>query len=122
VVFLNFWATWCTACEAEMPDMERLARQHPDDLVVLAVNRGESKGAAKKWSDARKLDSIFFVVDPRESISGTYKLPNSMPVSFFIDAQGNVTRVVPAAQSYAMMEQAYKEAKAFSGTGIVRGE
>jgi thiol-disulfide isomerase/thioredoxin len=122
VVFLNFWATWCTACEAEMPDMNRLAKQHPDDLVVLAVNRGESKSSAKKWSDSRNLDNILFAVDPRESISGTYKLPNSMPVSFFIDAQGNVTRVVPAAQSYAMMEQAYKEAKALSGTGIVRGE
>jgi len=115
VVFLNFWATWCTACEAEMPDMNRLAKQHPDDLVVLAVNRGESKGAAKKWSDARKLGYIRFVIDPRESISATYRLPNSMPVSIFIDANGRVTRVVPSAQSLAMMEQAYQEAKALSG-------
>lgn len=64
VVFLNFWATWCTACEAEMPDMSRLARQHPDDLVVLAVNRGESKGTAKSWTDARDLENLVFLIDP----------------------------------------------------------
>ncbi len=114
VVFLNFWATWCTACEAEMPDMNRLAAQHPDDLVVLAVNRGEGRDQAKRWSDARKLGNIRFVIDPRESISGAYRLPNSMPVSFFIDANGYVTRVVPGAQSLTMMEQAFQDAKAAS--------
>ncbi|HEU0073777.1 MAG TPA: redoxin domain-containing protein [Dehalococcoidia bacterium] len=118
VVFLNFWATWCTACEAEMPAMNILAEQHPDDLVVLAVNRGEGKGKAKKWSDARDLDSIFFAVDPRESISGAYRLPNSMPVSFFVDANGRITRVVPSAQSLSVMEQAYQEAKLSSGLGM----
>jgi hypothetical protein len=78
---------------------------------VLAVNRGESRSAAKKWSDARKLDRLVFAVDPRESISGAYKLTNSMPISFFIDADGYVTRVAPGAQSLTMMEQAYQEAK-----------
>ena len=121
IVFLNFWATWCTACEAEMPDMNLLAKLHPDDLVVVAVNRGEGKGAAKKWSDARNLDNLVFLVDPRESISGTYRLPNGMPVSFFIDANGRVTRVVPSAQNLAAMEQAYQEAKLSSGLGIASG-
>ena len=111
VVFLNFWATWCTACEAEMPDMNRLARQHPDDLVVLAVNRGEGRNQAKKWSDARNLDNIFFVVDPKESISGAYRLPNSMPVSFYVDAEGVVSRVTPSAHDLALMEVYFQEAK-----------
>ena len=105
VVFLNFWATWCTACEAEMPDMNRLAAKYPNDLVVLAVNRGESSGRAQRWSDARNLDSIFFVVDSSESISGTYRLPNGMPQSFFIDDEGFVTTQVPGAQSFFTMEQ-----------------
>ncbi len=121
VVFLNFWATWCTACEAEMPDMNLLAKLHPDDLVVVAVNRGEGRGSAKKWSDARNLDSLVFLIDPRESISGTYRLPNSMPVSFFIDTSGRVTRVTPAAQNLATMEQAYEEAKLSSALGIASG-
>jgi thiol-disulfide isomerase/thioredoxin len=118
VVFLNFWATWCTACEAEMPAMNILAKLHRDDLVVVAVNRGEGKGDAKKWSDARGLDDLVFLIDPRESISGTYRLPNSMPVSFFIDANGRVTRVIPAAQDLTMMQQGYEEARLSSGLGF----
>jgi thiol-disulfide isomerase/thioredoxin len=110
VVFLNFWATWCTACEAEMPDMDILAERHPEDLVVLAVNRGEGRDKAKKWSDARSLENIFFVVDPKESISGTYRLPNSMPVSFYVDAEGQVSRVTPTAQNLQQMEGYFKEA------------
>ncbi len=105
VVFLNFWATWCTACEAEMPDMNRLAAKYADDLVVLAVNRGESSGKAERWSTARNLDNIFFVVDSNESISGAYRLSNGMPQSFFIDKDGYVTLPVTGAQTFFTMEQ-----------------
>ncbi len=114
VVFLNFWATWCTACEAEMPDMNRLAAKYPDDLVVLAVNRGESPGKAERWSTARNLDNIFFVVDSSESISGTYKLPNSMPQSFFIDKDGYVTALARGMQTFFTMEQNFLAALADS--------
>jgi len=110
VVFLNFWATWCTACEAEMPDMERLAAKYADDLVVVAVNRGESRGKAKNWSDARDLESLVFLVDQRESISGTYSLPNGMPQSLFIDRQGFITAKIGGAQTFATMEQNYRDA------------
>jgi thiol-disulfide isomerase/thioredoxin len=117
VVFLNFWATWCTACEAEMPDMNRLAKDHPDDLIVLAVNRGESPGQARRWSDARKLDALHFVVDPKESISRAYRLPNSMPNSYFVDGDGYVTRVIPGAQSGSQMERNFQEAQNASRLG-----
>ncbi len=40
-VFVNFWASWCGPCEREMPLIQDMADQFPDDLVVLAVNRGE---------------------------------------------------------------------------------
>lgn len=42
VVYLNFWATWCVPCQAEMPDIHRLTSEHEADLAVIVVNRGES--------------------------------------------------------------------------------
>lgn len=112
VVFLNFWATWCTACEAEMPDMQRLARQYGDELVVLAVNRGESSGRAQDWSDKRGLQNLVFVVDQRESVARAYKLGSGMPQSFFIDKNGIITRAIPGGQSFATMEKNLREALA----------
>jgi cytochrome c biogenesis protein CcmG/thiol:disulfide interchange protein DsbE len=107
VVFLNFWATWCTACEREMPDMARLARRYAGQLVVLAINRGESAGSAQRWSDARNLRDIRFVVDSQERVARAYRLGSGMPQTFFIDQNGVVRAVVSGAQSYAQMEERF---------------
>lgn len=114
-VFLNFWATWCTACEREMPDMQRLARKYADSLVVLAINRGESTGSAREWSDARNLTDIQFVVDSQERVARAYRLGSGMPQTFFIGPDGVIRSVVPGAQSLDEMEQRLLDTLALSG-------
>lgn len=49
-VFLNFWASWCPFCVDEMPDMATVQKEHPDDLVVLAVNRKEPRSVAERFA------------------------------------------------------------------------
>lgn len=114
-VFLNFWATWCTACEREMPDMQRLARKYADSLVVLAINRGESTGSAREWSDARNLTDIQFVVDSQERVARAYRLGSGMPQTFFIGPDGVIRSVVRGAQSLDEMEQRLLDTLALSG-------
>jgi thiol-disulfide isomerase/thioredoxin len=36
VILMNFWATWCTPCELEIPWLVEIQRAHPNDVVVLA--------------------------------------------------------------------------------------
>ena len=50
VALLNFWASWCEPCRAEMPSLELLAERHANDRVqVLAVNFRETDGAIRRF-------------------------------------------------------------------------
>ena len=41
-IILNFWATWCTPCIAEFPDLITLAADHPEKIVLLALSVDEN--------------------------------------------------------------------------------
>jgi thiol-disulfide isomerase/thioredoxin len=52
VVVLNFWASWCEPCRAEMPTLELLAERHANaGLEVVAVNFRETDGALRRFLD-----------------------------------------------------------------------
>ena len=90
-VFINFWASWCGPCAEEMPDIVRIAKNFPDDVVVIAINRGESKGTAQGWTRAlnlpEDLPNFHWVLDTRESVVREYRV-EGMPQSFFVDGEG----------------------------------
>ena len=92
-VFVNFWASWCGPCAEEMPDIVRIAEKFPDDIVVLAVNRGESKGQAQGWTKSlglsEDLSNFHWILDGRESVTREYGV-DGMPQSFVVDSGGNV--------------------------------
>ena len=86
-VLINFWATWCPPCRAEMPEIEAAYHKYQKDgLVVLGINNRESDSTVKKYVE----DGGFhwpMPMDYEGSVIGIYGVA-AYPTSFFIDKQG----------------------------------
>lgn len=88
-VFLNFFATWCPPCKAEMPELEKLYQETKDsDLVILAVDLGEDKANVEKFMTNNKYN-FSSLLDTDNAVAEKYQVV-SIPTSFFIDKQGNI--------------------------------
>ena len=56
VVIVNFWASWCEPCRAEMPSLQSLTQLYGDELVVLAVNFKERDDRVLRFAQAAGLN------------------------------------------------------------------
>lgn len=126
VVYVNMWATWCVPCGVEMPDIYSLEQSQPDELVVIAVNRSQPLDTARQWLEGlpRKDGGkgVSFTVngmDPDDTLYRAYR-GLGMPVSYFIDPNGVVTRVFNGLITLDVMEQAVNEALASTSAAAAR--
>jgi len=87
VVLLNFWATWCGYCVKEMPDMQRIAKDYPD-VVILTVARNDDSSKATKFAREKGYDFIW-ALDEDGSISALYPV-DGIPYSLIINKEGKV--------------------------------
>ena len=104
LVLLNFWATWCMPCRAEMPGMETIWQKYKDQgLVIAAVSVDEgSRGRIETFS--KLLDLSFpILLDPESKVSDLYKVSN-MPTSFLIDRNGKIISRIVGTEEWASPE------------------
>ncbi len=100
-VLINFWATWCPPCRAEMPELLQAARDYPD-LVMLAVNVSEAPGDVSKFAEQFRMD-VPVVIDPTGTISDRYNI-TGLPTSVFLDPDGTIASVRPGAINRAVID------------------
>ncbi len=85
-VLLNFWASWCPPCKAEMPLLQSVQEKHSKDLVVIGVDEQELPETAKAFIDENHL-TILFLIDQTGDVSGQYHV-RALPTTLFLDANG----------------------------------
>jgi len=92
-VVINFWATWCTSCLAEMPVLEEQRKAHSqDDLAIIGVNVGEGTSAARGFIDALELFDLSIAMDIDLTIADSYAV-GGLPRSVFIDRNGVIQAI-----------------------------
>jgi thiol-disulfide isomerase/thioredoxin len=91
VLLVNFWATWCAPCVAEMPSLDRLqAELGGKDFTVLAINEDRQGAAvATPFLEKHKIKSLAVHVDQRMALARALGV-RGMPSTFLVDRTGKV--------------------------------
>jgi thiol-disulfide isomerase/thioredoxin len=91
VVLINFWATWCGPCRAEIPDLVALQDKYHDELVVIGISEDEGPvDAVRKFAAQYKVNYPIVMTTP-----DTEKLfpgISALPTTFILDRDGKVAQ------------------------------
>ncbi len=105
-VLVNFWATWCTACESEMPAIQQASQRYRNaGLAVLAVDYRETNVRAMRNFFDRMGVRFDTALDPDGAIAQAYGVNVGLPVSVFIDRAGRITAIQVGEMSAPVLEQ-----------------
>ena len=89
VVLVNFWATWCPPCLAEIPDLIALQDKYRDQVVVIGVSEDEgSLDAVKRFAEDRKINYPIVMATPE--LQQLFPGVIALPTTFVLDPEGRM--------------------------------
>lgn len=92
VVYLDFWASWCTPCLSSLPQLEALRREFPaSDFQVVAINVDREPEKALAFLAKRPI-GYPSATDPEGQLPEVFGI-EAMPTSFLIDRRGVIQHV-----------------------------
>ena len=94
VVLINFWATWCPPCRAEMPDLVRLQREHArQGLQIIGITYPpERKDQVRRF--ARSLKVNYPIILGTRQIKAQFSSDETLPLTVVIDRDGKVSEII----------------------------
>lgn len=91
VVLVNFWATWCGPCKAEIPDLIALQNKYRDQLVIVGISEDEGPvDEVRKFAQQYKVNYPVAMVTP--DVEKLFPGIVALPTTFFLDREGKVAQ------------------------------
>ncbi|MCR8847855.1 redoxin domain-containing protein [Rossellomorea sp. SC111] len=105
-VILNFWATWCPPCKAEMPHMEQYYEKNAkkENVEILAVNltsQDDGKKAVQQFVDGYEL-TFPILLDEKGDLGSEYRA-FTIPTTYMIDTKGHIQHKIVGPMNEEMM-------------------
>jgi len=91
VVLVNFWATWCPPCRAEIPDLIALQKKYHDNLVVIGVSEDDiAVDQVKKFAADQGMNYPVVMTTPE--IRKIFRGVAALPTTFVVDREGRIAQ------------------------------
>ena len=94
VVLINFWATWCPPCRAEMPELVRLQRVHAKEgLQIIGITYPpEQRDRVRRF--ARSLKVNYPIILGTRELKARFSSDETLPLTVVIDRDGKVSEII----------------------------
>jgi thiol-disulfide isomerase/thioredoxin len=91
VVIVNFWATWCGPCRAEIPDLVALQEKYKDTLQVIGISEDEAGvEVVKRFAAEHKVNYPVAMTTPE--MEKLFPGVGALPTSFILDRESRVVQ------------------------------
>ncbi len=103
-VLINFWASWCVACRAEAPELQKLYAEYGKrGLIVLGVNTTQQDTVADARAYVSEFKLTFDIpMDEKGNVARAYRVVG-LPTSFFVDSLGVIRQATIGQMDHATM-------------------
>jgi thiol-disulfide isomerase/thioredoxin len=109
-VLINFWATWCTPCQVEMPWFIDLQRKYaPQGFTILGIDNDYPEDLPKVPSFAKKMGLNYPVLYGDEPTFAAYDCCEYLPTSYYVDREGTVRRATVGLSDHEMLETSIRD-------------
>ena len=88
LIIVNFWATWCPPCRAELPVLNRFYKQNKKNVLTIGVNVNVNGSSVPEFIKQR--DLVYPIVHANIIEMENYGGINYIPQSFFINSSGHI--------------------------------
>jgi peroxiredoxin len=90
IIVLNFWATWCPPCKAEIPDFVETYNEFKNqDVVFLGVSIDDDINALEQFVSEYHIDYPVLIDNLTENVSASWNI-SAIPTTFFINTDGKI--------------------------------